>query len=144
MKKLMILSNQIIRYIMKNKLIIILLFSSLIFANNMSKLPKDFLKTFEAYKTFLKNKDAKNLYNLELPYFRYLNNFDSYKAYINSHVSIEDIKITNVVRKNEKNIEIIVGIKAKNEKNMFFLSLQWYNINNNYFMLTKDDIIFRY
>ncbi len=107
-------------------------------------LPKKFLKTFENYKTYTYNKNAKKLYEMQVPFFRYLNDFKSFEYYINANVPVESMEIANISKKNTQNIEIIVQLKLKNRKNMVYLSQYWYKVKDNYYILTKNEFIFKY
>ncbi len=107
-------------------------------------LPKSFLKTFEDYKTYIYNKNARKLYEMQIPFFRYLNDFKSFEYYVNASVPIESIGIANISKKNIQNIEIIVQLKLKNRKNMVYLSQYWYKIKDKYYILTKNEFIFKY
>lgn len=108
------------------------------------EIPKDFLDRFETYKQARIAKNAKVLYNLQVPYFKYLNRYKDYKYYVNAMASAKNIKITNFIKKNANFFRIIVGLKVKNKKNMIYLEQSWYRIKDNYYLLPNDDIIFRY
>lgn len=119
-----------------------LLFCSFVFSNEIS-LPNDFLKKFEIFRISMIKKDAKTLYDLQLPYFKYLNTYETYKSYIDNHFDIENIKIQDVISKNEKKIEIFLELKLKNKKNMIYYTQTWYKMPKGYFMLTKEMFMFR-
>lgn len=124
------------------KLAIIALFLTLN-ALYATELPKEFLDSFNTYKKARLAKDAKSIYELQLPYFRYLNSFPSFKHYINALVEAKNIKITKILRKNAENIDIIIGLKLKNTKNMIYYKQNWYKLRDRYYLLTKDFMIFR-
>lgn len=126
---------------MKN-FIIFLILNSFLFSNEIN-LPDDFLKKFKIFKTSMIKKDAKKLYDLQLPYFKYLYPYNTYKAYIDRHFAIEDIKIQQVISKNDEKIQIFLEIKQKNKKNMIYYDQTWYKMPKGYFMLTKDMFMFR-
>ncbi len=129
-----------------NKILVVFLLSySVGFAKtNCKDLPKEFLQTFNVYKKYIIKKDSKKLYDMQLPYFRYLNKFKDFKYYINARVPVKDMKIVNIEEKDEKNIKINVGLKLKNKKDMTYLTHYWYKIKDKYYILTKDEFIFMY
>lgn len=106
--------------------------------------PKDFLKRFDEFRLAMIKKDSQKLYEMQIPYFKYLNSFNEYKVYINSFIDLEDVEISKILAKNEKNLEIVVNLKPKNKKNMIYYKQSWFKIKNTYFVLTREELIFKY
>lgn len=125
---------------MFKKVFLVVFFVSFAFSNE--KLPENFIKTFELYKKASYERNAKILYDLQLPYFRYLNKFSKFKTFMNSRVEIEDIKITKILAKNDEKIEIIIGLRLKNAKNMLYLQQNWYLVNKNYYTILDEEMFF--
>lgn len=125
---------------MFKKIFLAIFLISFSFANE--KLPENFIKTFDLYKKASYERDAKVLWNLQLPYFRYLNKFSEFETFMNARVVIEDIKITKILEKNDEKIKIIIGLRLKNAKNMLYLQQNWYLVSNNYYTILDESMFF--
>lgn len=125
-------------------LVVIVSFANPKVKNADLKFPKNFLKSFDIYKNARMEKDAKKLYEIQVPFFKYLNSFSHYKDYVGWLVKTESIKIDKIVEKNDDFVEILLKLKLKNKENMLYYNQSWYRIGNRYYMLTKEDLLFKY
>ncbi len=113
-------------------------------ANVSDDLPKDFTITFDRYKKAYINKDAKSLYDLNPPVFRFLNSFKSYKEHVKAFSQAEEVKITKILQKTEEKLVLMVGIKLKNRKDMIYLEQNWYKLGSDYYVVEDIPFIFNY
>ncbi len=119
-----------------------LCFSSLLFANQDISLSKDFMDRYNEYKTNIISKNAKALYEMNLPIFRFLNSYKSYSVYIKNYLIAQDINISKVLEKTDEKVVLINSIKAKNKENMVYLKQEWYKFKGKYYIMTSDPFIF--
>jgi|GEM_PF-3614742 len=92
------------------------------------------------YNSLLK-KDIETMWNLEAPHFRYINDFNVYKGYVNSF-SKKDFNITINYIKSENNI-FNVGISKTDIDGTYSFVDKWIKVDNKFYHLTENFLVFK-
>lgn len=110
---------------------------------NNNTVPYALQKQFLAYKNALKAKDYKKLYDLQLPYFRYIHSYKEYKQYKSNFFDIDKYDISNIRLLDEKTIALTIGFTTKKNKNIQYFNQIWYNVGDKFFTKEQDIVLFK-
>ncbi len=93
------------------------------------------------------NNDFENMYKLEIPYFRYLYDFELYKSYYKNHLfePTDKVIIKSLVNSKDNSNIIMSFIEVVDKNNNVKLKWNdsWADVDGSFYHITKDFLIFK-